>query len=203
MKLFRRQSAAHGLPQRSGQPLDESDSLDGKSPGASVVQLKQAEGGPPGVKGDERHRLVPRSVAAVPGACLAVGLGCARQKLGRRVRPETAVGREKRQRGIESAAEDVAAHALQGRVALEIAGQLAIQAAHAEGILGLNELRRKPAHLEVREVVAVAQSNAHGFAAGPLPQQQGRLPHQAVQVVGGIGQMHEPHGHGALSLQFH
>lgn len=199
--LLRPHPPGHSLRQPGGQAFDQGDELDRESPLATIVQLNQAERLFPGAKGDESDRFVFLPVAAVASSKLAVSLGRACQQLCGRIRPEAPAGREKRQSGIKTPSKNVAAHALQHGVALEIAHDLAAGFAGTERAFCLNEFLREAAGLEIGEIVALANPDAHGVAARPLAQDRGCFAHQRVQVVGRVGQMQELRNHRPLSMQ--
>ena len=98
------------------QVLEQGDPFRRETPSALVVELEEAEGFLLRAEGDEGHRFVSLAVAAIAGFRLPVGFRRARQQFGRAARPEAAARGEERLGGIEPPAEDVAAHAIEGRM---------------------------------------------------------------------------------------
>ena len=159
-----------------------------------IVELQQADRFAAVAQGDQGHGFVPLAVATVAGAALAVRLAGAGQEFGGAVGPETSLGGEEGQGRVEPPAEDVAAHALQDRIATRVPHHLAIGVSQAKPVFQLDELGGEAAGLEIGKIVALPQAHAHRLAAGPLLEETGQAANQFVGVVGVVEQPQQLQG---------
>ena len=84
------------------------------------------------------------------------------------------MGGEKWFRGIETAAEDVAAHAIVQRLAVSIAQHPSLRVEGAEAVLLAHEFLWKTCGFEVGEVVTVPKPYSHRLAGSELLEESGR-----------------------------
>ena len=129
----------HG--QVAGQPFPQRDGLGREHALAPVVQLQQAQPLLAHAQRNQGHRFVASPlqrlrVRAWRSASVVVASSSVVQ-----LRPETAVRREEGLRRVEPAADHVAAHALDDRIARAVAHELAGRVAVAEVVLQPDELR--------------------------------------------------------------
>ena len=86
-------------------------------------------------------------------------------------------------RRVEAATDNVAAHALQDRIAHAVPLHFPSRVNLAEVILGQDEFGRETARLEIGKVLTLAKPNADGIAAGPHPHHLGHRAKQRVVTV--------------------
>jgi hypothetical protein len=176
------------------QTLEEADHIRGEPVGPMVVELKQADDATGGLQGKERHGLVAFRVAAVACARLAVLLRGRGQQFRRAVGPETSAFREERQFGIESSADDIAAHALKHRISLCVTDDGPGLVAPAQMLFHTQELLRETVGLIVREVVSGAQADADGLDSRAFLDQQEDVVRRVLDVVDAVEPVqHVPH----------
>ena len=142
-------------------PLEKTDRLWSEPSAPVVVELKQADGLVTRPQRDQSHGFVASLDAVAAGEQAASIRRRGGQQFGEAVAPEAAVLGEERQGGIETAAEDVPAQALERRRSAGVACGFTRPVARAEAPLGLHEMRRKAFRLIVGKVLALSQTDAH------------------------------------------
>ena len=122
------------------------------------------------------------------------GCGCGPGGPGRWWRPgvqwccwsRSSPGGEKRQGRVDAAADDVAAHALQNRVALAVPPQFAGLVPGAQAVFQLHKFCREAHGLAVGKILRLAQADTHGLAARPLLEEPGGRRHQFLDIRGRV-----------------
>jgi hypothetical protein len=105
-----------------------------------------------------------------------VGDRCGSKKLGGAVGPETASLRKKREGKVSPSQQYVSTHAFQNGTTGGISKDVASFHSSAERSLHLNKMAREPSYLEIREVLTIAQADAHCLKSRELLHQPDEFP---------------------------
>src|SRR6185369_4855405 len=128
-----------------------------------------------------------------------VGIRSARQQVGGAVGPKTATFRKKRPGRVEAFADDIAAHAVHGRVPAIVADQIPMLVLGTEAVFGPDKVIVETPGFEVREVIPLSQPHSYGFTPRDLLEYAGQLVCQRRFVRGPIADAEQLDG-GSLRL---
>jgi hypothetical protein len=187
---------AFQLGQRNGdivhQLLQHGNLFGSEAPSPPVFELKEAEGFAVGAERDQCHRLIAFAVAAVARPRLPVRLRGTRQQFRRAARPEASMGREERFGRIEPPAQDIAAHAIEGRMTHAVANHFALRVNSAETVLCQDEFLGEPPGFVVGEVFPLPQPHPHRFSAGELLKVTYQILHQFPGAASLVAETEQP-----------
>src|SRR6185369_15524827 len=146
----------------------------------------QAEGLPLRAQRYQSHRLITLAVAAVAGLCLTVGVRGARQKFGGTTGPETAPFRKKELGWVEATADDIAAHAVQGRMPAIVTDHLPMLVPGTEAVFRPDKVIVETSCFKIGEIVPLPQPHSYRFTPGDLLENAGQVVYQRHFVRGAI-----------------